>query len=100
MATRNGQEDKTRSEATVTEHLATKAHETVDTLAERAQRAERGVRGAAQRAAEQARDLRDEYVDTAEQGVQRAATYFESHPLAVAGVAFLAGVLLSAMIRR
>jgi ElaB/YqjD/DUF883 family membrane-anchored ribosome-binding protein len=100
MATRNGHEDKERNEATVTEHFAAKAHETVETLAERAQRAEREVRAAAQRTAEQARQLRDEYADTAEQGLRRASSYVESNPLAVVAVAFLAGVLLSAMIRR
>jgi ElaB/YqjD/DUF883 family membrane-anchored ribosome-binding protein len=100
MPTRNGQQDKARSEATVTGHVAAKAHETVDTLAERAQHAERELRGAAERTAEQARALRDEYAASAEQGLRRAGAYFESNPLAVAGVAFLAGVLLAAMIRR
>lgn len=102
MTTRNGHHTKGRSETetTVTDHFAAKAHETVDTIAERAQRAERDVRGAAERTAEHARQLRDEYSETAEQGLRRAASYVESNPLAVVGVAFLAGVLLSTLIRR
>jgi ElaB/YqjD/DUF883 family membrane-anchored ribosome-binding protein len=60
----------------------------------------RGVRGAAERTAEQARQLRDDYMDTAEQSLRRATSYMESNPLAVIGIAFVAGVLLSTMIRR
>ena len=99
MATRNGQHE-TERESTTTERFAAKAHETVDTIAERAQRAEREVRGAAERTAEQARQLRDQYADTAEQGLRRATSYLESNPLAFVGIAFVAGVLLSTMIRR
>jgi ElaB/YqjD/DUF883 family membrane-anchored ribosome-binding protein len=89
-----------RKDTTTTDRFAAKAHETVDTIAERAQRTEREVRGAAERTAEQARHLRDEYADTAEQGLRRAASYLESNPLAFVGIAFVAGVLLSTMIRR
>ena len=89
-----------RKDPTTTDRFAAKAHETVDTIAERAQRAEREVRGAAERTAEQARQLRDQYADTAEQSLRRASSYLESNPLAVVGIAFVAGVLLSAMIRR
>ena len=99
MATRNGQHE-TERESTTTERVAAKAHETVDTIAERAERAERDVRKAAQRTAEQARQLQQEYAETAEQSLRRASSYLESNPLAVAGIAFIAGVLLSAMIRR
>jgi ElaB/YqjD/DUF883 family membrane-anchored ribosome-binding protein len=99
MASRNGHHEKGRGETT-TDYFAGKAHETVDTLAEHAQRAEREVRGAAERTIEQARELRDEYAETAEQSLKRATSYLESNPLAVAGVAFVAGVLLATMLRR
>ena len=92
MATRNGQHEKERL-STTTDHFAAKAHETVDAIAERAQSAEREVRKAAERTAEQARRLRDQYAE-------RAGSYLESNPLAVVGIAFVAGVLVSAMIRR
>lgn len=96
MTTTNGQKDT----STTTERFAAKAHDTVDDLAERAQRAEREVRGAAERTVERARELQDQYADTAEQSLRRATSYVESHPLAVAGMAFVAGVLLSSIIRR
>ena len=96
MTTTNGQKEK----APTTERYAAKAHDTVDDIAERAQRAERGVRGAAERTVERARELQEEYTDSAEQTLQRATSYVESHPLAVAGMAFVAGVLFASLMRR
>jgi ElaB/YqjD/DUF883 family membrane-anchored ribosome-binding protein len=101
MTTANGQNDTGRKEThPSTDRLAAKAHEAVDTFAERAQRVEHETRGAAEQAADQVRQLRDEYAGTAEQGLRRAASYMESNPLAFVGIAFVAGVLLSAMMRR
>ena len=97
--TTNGHKNRT-TETTTMDRFAAAAHETVDSLAERAQRTEREVRGAAERTVDQARQLRDEYVDSAEQNLKRAASYMESNPLAVVGIAFVAGVLLSTMLRR
>jgi ElaB/YqjD/DUF883 family membrane-anchored ribosome-binding protein len=96
MATTNGHKDG----ETTTDRFASRAHDTVDTIAERAQRAEREVRHAAERTAEQARQLRDEYTDAAEQNLRRASSYVESNPLAFAGIAFIAGVLVSTLLRR
>jgi ElaB/YqjD/DUF883 family membrane-anchored ribosome-binding protein len=97
MATTNGQHEKGETAA---DRIKARAHETVDTIAERAQRAERDVRKAAERTAEQARHLRDEYSDAAEQQLRRASSYVQSNPFAFAGVAFVAGVLLSTLLRR
>jgi ElaB/YqjD/DUF883 family membrane-anchored ribosome-binding protein len=102
MATTNGRTTNGRKDEgeTTTDRFAARAHETVDTIAERAQRAERDVRQAAERTAEQARQLRDEYADAAEQKLRRATSYVESNPLAFAGIAFVAGVLFSSLLRR
>ena len=81
-------------------YFAAKAHETVDTIAERAQRAEREVRGAAAKTAEQARQLQEDATEKAEQSLRRANSYLESNPLAFVGIAFVAGVLLSSLLRR
>ena len=97
MATTNGQKDK---DATASERLAARAHETVDTIAGRAERAERELRDAAQRTAEQARQLREDYAEAAEERLRRAGSYVQSNPLAVVGIAFVAGMLLSALMRR
>ena len=97
MATTNGQ--KGRDTAT-TDRFAAKAHEAVDTIAEHAQYAEREVRGAAAKTAEQARQLQEDATERAEQTLRRAGSYVESNPLAFAGIAFAAGVLLSTLLRR
>lgn len=97
MTTRNGHKE---TETMTTDRFAAKAHETVDSIAERAQRAEREVRGAAARTAEQARLLQEEAHERAENTLRRAGSYLESNPLAFAGIAFAAGVLLSTMLRR
>lgn len=96
--TSNGHKDSERSKTT--ERFAAAAHETVDSIAERAQRAEREVRGAAARTAEQARDFQEQATERAEQTIRRAGSYVESNPLAVVGIAFVAGVLLSTFLRR
>lgn len=97
--TTNGHKDSERKDST-TERFAAKAHETVDTIAERAQRAEREVRGAAARTAEQAREFQEHATERAEQTIRRAGSYVENNPLAFAGIAFAAGVLLSTLLRR
>lgn len=94
--TTNGQKDR----ETATDRFAAKAHETVDSIAERAQRAEREVRGAASRTADQARELQEEATERAEQTIRRANSYVENNPLAFAGIAFVAGVVLSSLLRR
>ena len=99
MTTTDGQHEQGRKDTT-TDRFAAKAHETIDTIAERAQRAEHEVRNAAERTADQARQLHQQYADTAEQGLRRATSYLENNPLAFVGIAFVAGVLLSTMIRR
>jgi ElaB/YqjD/DUF883 family membrane-anchored ribosome-binding protein len=99
MTTSNGHKDSDRRE-TATDRFAAKAHETVDSIAERAQRAEREVRGAAARTAEQARDFQEQATERAEQTIRRAGSYVESNPLAFVGIAFAAGVLLSTLLRR
>lgn len=86
---------------TYTERLAAKAHETVDSFAGQAERKERELRDAAARTADQARHLRERARTTAEHSVERITSYLESHPvacvgIACVGIAFAAGVLLSA----
>jgi ElaB/YqjD/DUF883 family membrane-anchored ribosome-binding protein len=97
--TTNGTKDSERK-GTTTDRLAAKAHETVDSVAERAQRAERDLRDAAARTAEQARELHGAASQRAEESMRRAGSYARSNPFAFAGIAFAAGVLLSSLLRR
>lgn len=96
MTTHEHREDRD----TTAERFADKAHDTVDAVAERARRAEMEAREVAARAAERARQLHEDTAARAERGVRRAASYIDNNPLALAGLAFVAGVLLSTLVRR
>jgi ElaB/YqjD/DUF883 family membrane-anchored ribosome-binding protein len=92
--------EKASKDTTTTDRFAAKAHDMVDSVAERAQRAEREVRGAASRTADQARQLQEQAAEKAEDSIRRTTSYLESNPLAFAGIAFAAGVLFSTLLRR
>jgi ElaB/YqjD/DUF883 family membrane-anchored ribosome-binding protein len=76
------------------------AHDTIDKVAEKAKYAEQTARGAASRAADKARDAEDRMRAAADDGINSVRSYVEQNPLAAAGIAFAAGVLLSGFLRR
>jgi ElaB/YqjD/DUF883 family membrane-anchored ribosome-binding protein len=82
------------------DRLASMAHETIDRVTPKANRAEHEVRGAAARAAAGAKLMEGHAVEAAEENVRKLRSYIESNPLTTAGIAFAAGALLSALIRR
>ena len=85
--------------SSTTDRLASMAHETIDRVTPKANRAENQVRGAATRAADTAK-LMQEHVEAAQDNLRKARSYAESNPLITAGIAFAAGALLTALIRR
>jgi ElaB/YqjD/DUF883 family membrane-anchored ribosome-binding protein len=88
------------TENPTTERLAAMAHDTVDRVAESATYAEQEVRSAASRAAEQARNYGEQAKAAADENVQKARSFIEENPLMSAGIAFAAGIVFSALIRR
>jgi ElaB/YqjD/DUF883 family membrane-anchored ribosome-binding protein len=74
--------------------------ETIDRVIPKANRAEQEVRGAATRAADGAKLLQEHAVEATEENLRKVRSYIETNPLTTAGIAFAAGVLLSALIRR
>jgi len=83
-----------------TDRLAAMAHDTVDRVAESANYAEKEVRSAASRAAEQAKEMQEQAMAAADENVKKARSYIEENPLKSAGIAFAAGVVISALLRR
>ena len=79
-----------------TDRLASMVHETVDRMTPRANRAEDEVRGAASKAVDSAKLFQERAVEAT--GTVRS--YAETNPLTTAAIAFAAGVLLSALVRR
>ena len=72
------------------------AHETVDRMTQKVRRAEDEMREAATKVVDSAKLLQERAV----QAGSRVRSYAETNPLTTAGIAFAAGVLLSALIRR
>lgn len=86
--------------ASTSDRLASMAHETIDRVTPKANRAENEVRNAAAKTTEGAKQLQEQAVEAAEEGLRAARSYIASNPLTTAGLAFAAGVLLSSFIRR
>lgn len=89
-----------RRSGQTTEHLAAKAHETVDRVARTAAEAEEEVRARAAEVARKARQSEERAMQAAEESLGKAEAYVRKNPLLSAGIAFAAGVALSALLRR
>ncbi len=88
------------STSSTSDRLASMAHETIDRVAPKANRVEHEVRDAAARAADGAKVLQDNALLTTEENLRKVRSFIGSNPLATAGIAFAAGALLSAWVRR
>jgi len=86
--------------SSTSDRLASMAHETIDRVTPKANRAEHEVRGAAARAADSAKLLQENAVQATEENLRKVRSFIETNPLATAGIAFAAGVVLSALVRR
>jgi ElaB/YqjD/DUF883 family membrane-anchored ribosome-binding protein len=83
-----------------TDRLATMAHETIDRVTPKANRAEAEMRDTAARTAEGVKNLEEQALDTAKDGLHKSQAFIEKNPLMSAGIAFAAGAVLSMLIRR
>lgn len=72
-----------------TDQAAQKAHEVVDAAADRAGHAEERIRETTEHARERSRDM-----------VSKVSKYVDENPLTALGIAFAAGTIFSAIIRR
>ena len=88
------------SSVSTTDRIASMARDTLDRVTPKANRAEHEVRDAAAKTTEGVKHLQQQAVEAAEEGMRQARSYIASNPLTTAGMAFAAGVLLSALIRR
>jgi len=85
---------------TASERVASRAHEAIDKAAASASQAEQRVREKAAMAAERARRAEQELEERMSEGVERVRNYVERNPMTAAGIAFVAGVVLSSLFRR
>lgn len=80
--------------------VALSAHDTIDRAADVAARAEQSVRESAAMADERVRETANRALDEGAAGVKRARDYVGEHPLASVGIAFAAGIVAAALLRR
>lgn len=92
--------DKGGRNAGTTHRVAERAHQTIDRAAEMAADAEQSLRSSAARAGEKLRETEARAADTLDESVNQIRSYVEKNPLASAGIAFAAGLLVSALLRR
>jgi ElaB/YqjD/DUF883 family membrane-anchored ribosome-binding protein len=83
-----------------TDRIASMAHDTLDRVTPKANRAEHQVRDAATETTDGIKQLQEQAVEAAEEGLRQTRSFIANNPLTTAGVAFAVGVLLSTLIRR
>lgn len=86
--------------ASTSDRLASMAHDTIDRVRPKVNRAELEVRDAAAKTTEGFKQLQEQAVEAAEEGLSKARSYMSTNPLTTAGIAFAAGAVLGALIRR
>jgi ElaB/YqjD/DUF883 family membrane-anchored ribosome-binding protein len=94
-----GQNNKDTS-ASTTEKFAAKAHETVDRVAERTAATVRDLRDRAERASARVHETEERAKAIAGDTARSLESYIERNPLMSAGAAFVAGLVLSGLLRR
>lgn len=99
-ATRTGDGPGTTSDHVTTDYLADKAHETVNRMAKGTAEAETKIREKAEVAADRLRDTEKRAKEAVERSTEGVTDYIRENPLMSAGVAFVAGVFLSGLLRR
>jgi ElaB/YqjD/DUF883 family membrane-anchored ribosome-binding protein len=83
-----------------TDRVAEAAHERVERIKERLEPREEHLREAATHAQTSLREARERGRDTYQEVADHTREYVREHPLTAAAVAFAAGVLVSAWMRR
>lgn len=86
--------------APAAERLASRAHEAIDRAEETASSIEDGLRSRARHAAEVAAEAEERALAGARDHAAQARRYIRSNPFATAGIAFAAGIVISALLRR
>jgi ElaB/YqjD/DUF883 family membrane-anchored ribosome-binding protein len=92
--------DGERSADSVTDRIAEKAHESIDRAAARSNEIEEKLRSRAADAAERVRQSEHQLDSTLEENLERIKAYVRKNPMASAGIAFVAGLVVSSLIRR
>ena len=85
---------------TTTDRVAEKAHRTIDGAAASVNEAERELRRSAAEAADRVKRSEEQLTAAVDEHVEKVKAYIEKNPIASAGMAFVAGLLISTFLRR
>lgn len=92
--------DKQSTETPIAETARKHAHNTVDKIADQALSAEHNLRSAAENSTQNITEAQQQLREKFDTSVDKAKQLSKDHPLATVGIAFAAGVLISALLRR
>ncbi len=90
----------TESQSHTTDKIAKAAHEAVDKMAASADQVETRVRQSAAEAQSTMREKTDQAQRMSEDAIVNVRNYVHEHPFASLGLAFAAGIVFSALLRR
>ncbi|MEO2268711.1 DUF883 domain-containing protein [Pseudoalteromonas sp. YIC-656] len=100
MSTKQSTTKDTESHAPTTEQAAKVAHETIDKVAHKAADAEQYVRTHAQQSKESISQQKEQLEQSLQDSIDRTKAFAKENPLLCAGLAFVAGMIFTALMRR
>lgn len=84
----------------ITQRIASSAHETIDDAAVKAEQLEGHLRAGAAKAGTKLEASQEAATAQVEKSLAKLESFVKSRPIAAAGIAFAAGVLATALLRR
>jgi len=100
MATKADNISPARESASATERVRNAAHDAIDQTAEKAESIERQVRARADKAGDKLEASHQAATEQVEQSIEQVEAFIKERPMAAAGIAFAAGVITTALLRR
>lgn len=94
------QGNASNSRSKTTDRIAQSAHEVIDESASKAKVVEEKLRDSAEEASEKADATQKAAVESIRETTDKAEAFARERPIAAAGIAFAAGVLTAAILRR
>lgn len=88
------------TERSITQRIASSAHDTIDSTAVKAEKLEVQLRAGAANAGSKLDASQEAATEQVEKSLAKLETFVKGRPIAAAGIAFAAGVLATALLRR
>lgn len=89
-----------RTEQSITQRVASSAHDTIDSAADKAEELETSLRAGAATAGKKLEESQDATTAQIDKSLLKIESFVKGRPVAAAGIAFALGVLATALLRR